>query len=178
MLTSCHSNQFLYLISMHPHTHTHSHVICVLIPPLTHSPIQGWLLLFLLIPMYLPSRKLISWYLTIFLEQSLSSKSSVICDLAKNCQNRVQQCSTHDPRQCEPTYFELKALFDEFTLSPLQPPTGSMETCISLSDGSLHVRNSVNVCVHVCISNKMYVLEPSLCNILCTQVILFSTSFI
>ena len=93
----------------------------------------------MLIPMYLPTRKIVSWYLKVFLDRFASSKNQFICELAQNCQERVKLSETNGPRQCTPTYFELNAVISEFIESPLAPLSGIMRVTISLPDKTTHV---------------------------------------
>ena len=93
----------------------------------------------MLIPMYLPTRKIVSWYLKVSLDRFTSSKNQLMCDLARNCRERVKLSESNGPRQCTPTYFELHTVMSEFIKSPLAPPSGVMRITVSLPDKTSHV---------------------------------------
>ncbi len=79
----------------------------------TASPVlQGWCLLFLMVPMFLPVRGMVRWYLQTFIERHLSSPHAILAEYAQQCQLCLDRAERCGGRECKPSRFELQSLFD------------------------------------------------------------------
>lgn len=76
--------------------------------------LQSWYLLALLIPIFLPTRKLFRWYLEAFLNRFAHSidkqQTTAVVEAASLCQHRLIRAETNGPREKKPSWFELHYL--------------------------------------------------------------------
>ena len=86
--------------------------------PPTLSPsnvLQGWFLLALLIPLFLPTRRVFRWYLETVLQliskpHPHSSRQQGVLDAAHTCYQRFVRAEKKGPREKTPSWFELQYL--------------------------------------------------------------------
>ena len=81
--------------------------------PISYT-LQSWYLLALLIPIFLPTRKLFRWYLEAFLNRFAHSidkqQTTAVVEAASLCQHRLIRAETNGPREKKPSWFELHYL--------------------------------------------------------------------
>lgn len=80
--------------------------------------LQGWCLLSLVIPMFLPHRPRVSWYLTAVLQRTLASCLPLFAGFAQHCLDTVDRVKETGPRKWRPSSQELKGLLYNFALNP------------------------------------------------------------
>ena len=69
--------------------------------------LQGWYLLFLLMPVFLPRRKLFKWYLHEALKQKSHSPNLDEAEFAEHCLKRLAKAEKHESRENKPSWFEV-----------------------------------------------------------------------
>ena len=75
--------------------------------------LQSWYLLSLLLPHFLPRRKLFQWYLQTFLSRMRSTMGSLqtaVAQLANLCEQRLTRVEKNGLREKKPSWFELHSL--------------------------------------------------------------------
>ena len=121
----CKDRGFWYVVSLHSGLN-------VSLPPL-----QGWCLLSLVIPMFLPVRPRITWYLTAVLQHTLASSQPILTGFAQHCLDTLERVRETGPRRWRPSSQELHGLLSHFALNstslkislylPVQLPDGTTE---------------------------------------------------
>ena len=83
-------------------------------PLSTSNILQGWFLLALLIPLFLPTRKIFRWYLEVILlqvsDQQPTSSSSGVSEAARLCYQKFLRAEKKGPREKTPSWFEVHYL--------------------------------------------------------------------
>lgn len=119
--------------------------------PTSPPVLQGWYLLFLILPIFHPVRRLFRWYLQRFIERHLASPHTILADYARQCQACLEQAEKVGGRECRPSRFELLSLMSRCVHMPTAMHA-RLKVSVCLTDGSLQVsRCLVYVYVHVCI---------------------------
>ena len=77
--------------------------------------LQGWFLLALLIPLFLPTRKISCWYLETVLAQSATkheqhNRATGVVGAAQMCQQQYLRAEKKGPREKAPSWFEMHYL--------------------------------------------------------------------
>lgn len=115
------------------HAHLQDELYCQLLRqlsghtnPSTPTIMQGWYLLHLLLPIFLPQRRF-RWYLQTFLERHTFSHNPTIIEMAKQCQLTMYGAEKAGPRECRPSQFELLRLMSRCSHIP-----SAIQTCLKL----------------------------------------------
>lgn len=80
--------------------------------------LQGWCLLSLVLPMFLPHRSRVLWYLTAVLQRTLASSRPLLAGFAHHCLDTIERVKETGPRKWRPSSEELKGLLYNFAVNP------------------------------------------------------------
>ena len=127
------------------HPQLHDELYCQLLRQLTHRdgptshPVQqGWCLLSLVLPFFLPLRPRVVQYLTAVLQRNLSSSQPVLTGFAQHCLDTMERVRETGQRKWRPSLQELEGLLSRFASNPTSLKI-SLSIPVYLPDGTTEV---------------------------------------